>query len=168
MPQLDDTPADWSERSTLFAMLDYARAGAVETATALGPGASASAPLATSPLMTAGAVLNHLRWVDHWWIEHIFFGRPDQAPWTDDDPDREFRLGAELALDEVVDGYTAQSERLAAELAPVDLDAVTAVPIRDGRHPTLRWVLLHLIEETARHNGHLDIMRELIAGRPDA
>ncbi len=166
MPQPDDTPADWSERSTLLAMLGYTRATAVQTATALGPAASGSAPLATSPLMTAGAVVNHLRWVDHWWIEHVFLGRPHQAPWTDDDPDREFRLGAELPLAEVIDGYTAQSERLDAELASIDLDATTAMPIRDGHHPTLRWVLLHLIEETARHNGHLDVVGELIAGRP--
>ncbi len=166
MPRPDDTPADWSERSTLLAMLGYARYTAVQTATALGPAASGSAPLATSPLMTPGALVNHLRWVDHWWIEHIFFGRPDQAPWTDDDPDREYRLGAELPLAEVVDGYAAQSERLAADLAGIDLDTTTVMPIRDGRHPTLRWVLLHLIEETARHNGHLDIMGELIAGRP--
>ena len=166
MPQPDDTPADWSERSTLLAMLDFTRATAIGTATALGPAASATAPLASSPLMAPGAVVNHLRWVEHWWIEHVFLGRPDEAPWTDDDPDREFRLGAELPLAEVVDGWTAQSARLAADLAAVDLDATTARPIRDGRHPTLRWVLLHLIEENARHNGHLDIVGELVAGGP--
>lgn len=146
-------------------MLDYTRAVAVQTATALGPAASGLAPLATSPLMTPGAVLNHLRWVDHWWIEHIFFGRPCQAPWTDDDPDGEFRLGAELPLDEVIDGYRQQSARLDAELADVDLDTLT-VEVSRGHHPTLRWVLLHLIEETARHNGQLDVIGELIAGGP--
>jgi len=166
MPQPDDTPADWSERSTLLAMLHHTRATAVRTATALGSAASGTAPLATSPLMTAGGVLNHLRWVEHWWIEHVFLGRPDEAPWTDDDPDREFRLGAELPLDEVIDGYRAQSERLDAELAGTDLDLPAAEPVRDGRQPTLRWVLLHLIEENARHNGQLDILGELVAGRP--
>lgn len=168
MPQPDDTPADWSERSTLLAMLDHTRATAVRTATALGAGASGAAPLATSPLMTAGGVVNHLRWVEHWWIEHVFLGRPSEAPWTDDDPDREFRLGADLPLAAVVDGYTAQAQRLRAELAAIDLDATTAMATRGGRHPTLRWVLLHLVEETARHNGHLDIVGELVAGRPVA
>lgn len=166
MEKPDDTPADWSERSTLQALLAYTRAGAIEIATALGPAASGTAPLASSPLMTAGGVLNHLRWVEHWWIERMFLGRPDQAPWTDDDPDREFRLGAEIPLADVIDGYRQQSARLDAELAVIDLDTPTVHPISDGRHPTLRWVLFHLIEENARHNGQLDVIGELIAGGP--
>ncbi len=44
------------------------------------------------------------------------------------------------------------------------LDQPAAVPLRDGRHPSLRWILLHMIEETARHNGHADLLREAING----
>ncbi len=146
-------------------LLAYTRESAIGIAEAVGPDAS-RAPLSSSPLMTAGGVLNHLRWVEHWWIERMFLGRPDEAPWTDDDPDREFRLGAELPLHEVIDGYRQQSARLDDELAAIDLDATGVHPLRDGRIPTLRWVLFHLIEENARHNGQLDIIRELITGGP--
>ncbi len=41
---------------------------------------------------------------------------------------------------------------------------ISAMTLRDGRHFTLRWVLLHLIEETARHAGHADLLREAIDG----
>jgi hypothetical protein len=38
------------------------------------------------------------------------------------------------------------------------------MPLSDGRAPALRWVLMHLVEETSRHNGHLDVLRELADG----
>ena len=47
----------------------------------------------------------------------------------------------------------------------MQLDDVALAPGRDGRHTTLRWVLVHMIEETARHNGHLDLIREMIDGQ---
>ena len=50
-------------------------------------------------------------------------------------------------------------------LAGLDLDDLSATPFRSGEKPMLRWVLLHLVEENARHNGHLDILRELADGR---
>ena len=50
-------------------------------------------------------------------------------------------------------------------LAGLDLDDLSSTPFRSGEKPTLRWVLLHLVEENTRHNGHLDILRELADGR---
>jgi hypothetical protein len=44
------------------------------------------------------------------------------------------------------------------------LDQLSVRPRRSGRHFDLRWVLLHLIEETARHAGHADLLREAIDG----
>ena len=51
-------------------------------------------------------------------------------------------------------------------IAGLDLDDRSATPTVPANHPTLRWVLLHLVEENARHNGHLDLLRELTDGRP--
>ena len=48
--------------------------------------------------------------------------------------------------------------------AGIELDQVAATPARNGQPITFRWILQHLIEENARHNGHLDIIRELIDG----
>ncbi len=51
-----------------------------------------------------------------------------------------------------------------ATIAGLDLDALARRPSRHGAEPTLRWIIVHMIEETARHAGHLDILRELLDG----
>ncbi|MDO9379527.1 MAG: DinB family protein [Nocardioidaceae bacterium] len=158
-----DTPPAPDERSTLLQMLAYVRATAVEKVEGLSDADAQRAPLATSPLTTPGGILNHLRWVEADWIETRFAGRPDRAPWTDEDPDAELRLGLTLPLAEVVAGYLEQTAACDAVIAEVDLDDLAAVPVRDF-HQNLRWTLLHLVEETARHNGHLDLLREMADG----
>jgi uncharacterized damage-inducible protein DinB len=159
-----DTPANWDERSTLLAMLQHTRDTAANKCQGLAPGDHAIAPLATSPLMTIGGVVNHMRWVEHSWIENRFVGGPDLGPWTDESPDQEFLDGATLTLDGVLRGYADQARATDTLVEGIDLDARSVTPFSGGDHPTLRWVLLHLIEENARHNGHLDLLRELIDG----
>ena len=160
-----DTPTAWDERTTLLAMLQYTRDTAAEKCRELADEHVGAAPLPGSPLMTLGGVVNHLRWVEHSWIENRFVGGPDLGPWTDEEPDREFSLGATNPLTQTLAEYVEQAERTDAIIAGLDLDDRSATPFRSGEHPTLRWVILHLIEETARHNGHLDILRELADGR---
>jgi len=164
MTRVEDAPEEWDERATLMQMLGYVRTTAIFKCTGISDEQAAAAPLPGSPLMSLGGVLNHLRWVDHSWIDTRFLGGPDLGPWTDEEPDREFMLGAQLPLSEVIAEYEEQTLRLDALVAEHDLDEVSAQPFRDGRTPTMRWVLLHLIEETARHNGHLDILREMADG----
>jgi len=61
--------------------------------------------------------------------------------------------------------YAEACERSRAAVAEVgDLDAVAATRSRDGREISLRWIMLHMLEETARHNGHADLLRESIDG----
>jgi uncharacterized damage-inducible protein DinB len=160
----DDTPATWDERATLLAMLDYARATAVAKCAGLSDEGARKAPIPTSPLMTVAGVLNHVRWVEHGWIEVEFLGGEDRAPWTEDAPDREFEVALDVPLAQIVEEYEGQCERLRAIVADHDLDERAAKPIDTGEHPTLRWVLFHLVEETSRHNGHLDLLRELADG----
>jgi uncharacterized damage-inducible protein DinB len=123
-----------------------------------------SAPLSTSPIMTVSGLVSHVRWVEHSWLEHRFLGEPDRGPWTDEEPDREFTLATEVPLAQLLDEYDEQSERMRALVAAHPLDALSAMPLSDGRAPALRWVLMHLVEETSRHNGHLDVLRELADG----
>lgn len=145
-------------------MLQYTR----DTARAKCDGATAASaaatPLATSPLMSIGGIISHLRWVEHSWIENRFVGGPDLGPWTDDEPDREFSLGAQIPLGQLLEEYADQARRTDAIIATLDLDARSQAPLSTGDHPTLRWVVLHLIEENSRHNGHLDVLRELADG----
>ena len=159
-----DTPTAWDERSTLLAMLGYVRATALAKCEGLSEDLARHAPLPTSPLTTIGGFVNHLGWVEHSWFEHIFGGGPDRGPWTDEEPDREMTLGTELPLAQVLSDYAERCRRSDEIIAAADLDDRIKLPIRSGEHPTLRWVVLHMIEETSRHNGHLDLLREMADG----
>ncbi|WP_431676568.1 DinB family protein [Kitasatospora sp. KL5] len=163
-----DVPAALDERTQLVTFLDYARA----TARAKCEGVSAEnarrAPLPGSPLMTLAGLVNHLRWVEHWWLEVVFLGREDEGPWTEEDPDREMRIAVDVPLDDVLAEYAAACARHREIVAAHSLDALAERPRGDGGRVDLRWILLHLIEETARHNGHLDIVRELLDGTTGA
>lgn len=159
-----DAGSAWDERSTLLTMLQYTRDCAAEKCGGLDAAGASSAPLPTSPMMSIGGVVNHLRWVEHSWIENRFVDGPDLGPWTEESPDQEFIDGARMPLGEVLQGYVDQAERTNAIIARLDLDDLSATPFSCGERPTLRWVLLHLVEENARHNGHLDLLREMADG----
>ena len=160
----NDVPPTFDERTTLMTMLQYARETASTKASGLTDDQAAQAPLSTSPLMTIGGVLHHLTWVERDWIDVRLLGDPDEGPWTQDEPDREFSLWAQMPIAEVVATYRKQTARLDRRIADLDL-GTAAQPLRDGSPITLRWILFHLVEETSRHNGHLDILRELVDGR---
>jgi uncharacterized damage-inducible protein DinB len=145
-------------------MLEYTRATAKYKCENLSAEHARAAPLPGSPLMTIAGVVNHMRWVEHSWIDSRFFGGPDEGPWTDEDPDREFRIAVDIPLEQVVAEYEQTAREHDAKLVGVDLDTRAKKPLRSGEYPTLRWILLHLIEENARHNGHLDILRETADG----
>jgi uncharacterized damage-inducible protein DinB len=124
--------------------------------------------------MTLGGLVKHLALVEDNWFSVVLKGRPDVAPWDaidwNDDPDWEWRTGAtddpatlRAAYDEIV---SRVDTIIAAALDRDGLDALSARPSRRGEegHFSLRWILLHMIEEYARHNGHADLIRESIDG----
>ncbi|MET7913106.1 DinB family protein [Streptomyces avermitilis] len=163
MTRTDEPPA-WDERTQLATFLDYVRATARAKCEGVSPENAVKAPLPGSPLMTLSGLVNHLRWVEYWWFQVVFLGEEDEGPWTDEDPDREMRIAVDMPPADVLAEYEEQCARYRKLVVEHDLDATAKRPVRDGRHVDLRWVILHLIEETARHNGHLDIIRELLDG----
>lgn len=114
-----------------------------------------------SPLMTMAGLVSHLRWNEHSWFETCLLGEPDRGPWTDEDPDAEMRVD-DVPLAQLLDEYEAQCARSREIVAGLDLDVREKTDTADP--VTLRWILHHMIEETARHNGHMDIIRELLDG----
>ncbi|WP_242677410.1 DinB family protein [Streptomonospora litoralis] len=146
----------------LTAWLDWHRSTVWEKCAGLDAGLARAAPLPTSPLVSVGGVVAHLRWVEHAWFEVCLRGGPDEGPYTADDPDAEWRLGGRRPLPELLAEYAEQCERSRAITARMELGGAGRLPGRQA--VTLRWVLVHMIEETARHNGHLDILRELADG----
>lgn len=103
------------------------------------------------------------------WTEVRFSGLPDREPWVgvdwDADPDWEFHTAWDLEPDELKRRYRQAYDRSRNVVATATgLDQLSVRPLRDGRHFSLRWMLLHLIEETARRAGHADFLREAIDG----
>lgn len=120
--------------------------------------------------LTLGGLLNHLALVEDNWFQVRFAGLPDREPWASvdwkADPDYEFRTAADLDPDELRQRYLdacARSREIVGRAESLDQLAVKAWP--DGRHCDLRWILIHMIEETGRHAGHADLIRESIDGR---
>ena len=102
-------------------------------------------------------------------MEVRFAGLPEREPWAsvdwEADPNWEFHWAETLGPDALRDRYRQACQRSRDVIsAATDPDQVSIVALRDGRHFSLRWVLLHLIEETARHAGHVDMLREAIDG----
>jgi len=120
--------------------------------------------LPTSPLMTMAGVVSHLRWTEQCWFEVLFLGRPAEGPQFVDEPEDADMRVAGVPLAQLLEEYERQ--------CAVSNDIVAAHSLEDvGRHPdfrsaaaNLRWMLIHMIEETARHVGHLDAIRELLDG----
>jgi uncharacterized damage-inducible protein DinB len=164
--RIDPAPVG-SELDTLVEYLDYQRETMLAktddlTRTQLGQKHPPSE-------LTLGGLLYHLALVEETWLEGRFSGLPDREPFAgvdwDADPDWEFRTAADLEPEQVRTRYRSACERSRQVVSQAaDLDQLSVKAMRDGRHFSLRWVLLHLIEETARHAGHADFLREAIDG----
>jgi uncharacterized damage-inducible protein DinB len=151
-------PAQAGERETLLGWLDWQRATVHRKCAGLGDEVAHQRPIKQSAL-TVASVVSHLRWVESHWFERSFLGRESatedrNSGWDVDGVPLVDILSAyeeQCARSrEIVDGH--QLGDLEA-YAPEGIDAVS-----------LRWILGHLIEETARHLGHLDLLREAADG----
>lgn len=126
-------------------------------------------PLTPSGTNLIGLV-KHLAAVEYGWFCETF-GRPvEPLPFDPDEPDADLRAAPGETTGAILAFYARA--RAAADAVIADLDLDETGTAWSGPTVTLRWVLIHLIEETARHAGHADIVRELIdaeAGdhRPD-
>jgi Protein of unknown function (DUF664) len=116
-----------------------------------------------------GGLIKHLAYAEDIWFDHRLVGKERGEPWASvdwtADPDWELHSAAADSPEELFALYDAACARSRAAIISVgDLDAVAHRPNRRGHYFTLRWILLHMIEETARHAGHADLIRESIDG----
>jgi hypothetical protein len=117
---------------------------------------------------TPAGLVEHLGGAEWHWFQGVVTGKvPEPQPGDEDQPpyDPTAAFVTDLPSAEIIGFYRDQCARSDAVLAVTPLSA----PPR-GRHgryepPDVRWIVLHMIEETARHAGHLDIARELIDGQ---
>jgi hypothetical protein len=163
-----DPPDSGPELVLLTAFLDYQR----ETMLLKTEGLTREQlghRLPSSSLTLAG-LLNHLALVEDSWFRARFAGLPDDELWAgvdwDADPDFEFRTATDVYPEDLRARYAdacARSREVVAGAASLD-ELSVGTSSRTGTRWDLRWVLLHMIEETARHAGHADLLREAIDG----
>jgi uncharacterized damage-inducible protein DinB len=156
-------PADADERTMLFGWLDWQRATVRLKCEGVSDDDAHRVLLPTSPAMTIAGLVSHLRWVEHGWFEAGFLGLPNRAPTAPDDPDAEWRVPG-VPLAQLLDEYDAQCARSREITDTHDLDQPEASAPPGLELVSLRWIVSHLLEETARHLGHLDTLRELTDG----
>jgi Protein of unknown function (DUF664) len=151
------------EREMLLAFLDFQRESMVMKLEGLSEDQGRIAPTATSNSLMS--LVQHLGWVEIWWFRANFLGEACEFPWSDGDMDADLRVAEETTIPGLIDFYRAQwarSNEIAREAGDLDDDAKYTE--RTDGTPTLRWIINHMIAETARHAGHADITRELIDG----
>jgi uncharacterized damage-inducible protein DinB len=107
-------------------------------------------------------LVKHLAAVEYGWFCDTFGREAEPLPFDEDDPDADLRVRPDETTEEVLAFYgraRAAGDRTIDELEVEDTGTAWF-----GEAVTLRWVLIHMVEETARHAGHADIIRELIDG----
>ena len=173
--QLDDQgriepPLAADEAATLTGFLDFQR-GTLEWRTRGLSEEDLRHSLEGHPSgMTLGGLLKHLAYVEDYWFSEVVGGREDVRPWADvdweADNDWDWHSAGEDSAADLRALWEASVGRSRAVVADRLGDLGATSPAWGGRADvSLRWVLTHMIEEYARHNGHADLLREVIDGQ---
>jgi len=168
-----EPPREGSEVATLLGFLDYQRATLEWKCRGLSD-EQLRVPLRPSSV-TLGGLLKHLACVEDSWFTEVVAGERAVEPWAsvdfEEDPEWNWRSAASDSGEHLralwVDGVNRSRAVLQAQLSKGE-EAALSETHADWQlpHPvSLRWVLVHMIEEYARHNGHADLIRESIDGQ---
>ena len=159
-----DPPLLGSERTTLTAFLDWHRGTLAVKCEGLCEQQLRQKSMPPSTLSLLGLV-RHMAEVERTWFRRVVAGEEVPLVYSDAG-DYQVAYDAENAdVDEAFTNWRAEIE-LAGEIEArtPDLDS-TGYQAKWDERVTLRWVLIHMIEEYARHNGHADFLREAIDGK---
>ncbi|WP_025274030.1 DinB family protein [Haloglycomyces albus] len=159
-------PFTADEPTQLVSWLDMQRAVVLWKCEGLSETDAHRAVLPASPRMTMAGLLAHLRWTESTWFEVMFLGRPDDNPQFSEDEEDADMLADGLTLPQLIDNYKDQCDISNRIIAEHDLDQTGNSNSKYRvSEASLRWMVLHMIEETARHAGHADAIRELLDGQ---
>jgi uncharacterized damage-inducible protein DinB len=147
------------ERTTLESFLDDYRDIVVRKVSGLSDTAARRSLVASST--TVGGLIKHLRWAEYGWFDQLLQEQSNDNRRTHD-RSWEFEFLPEESLPTLITEYQTQCEESRRIAAGYPLDH--AVPHRRFGTVSLRWIYVHMIEETARHTGQLDILREQLDG----
>lgn len=153
MPDLKPPRLVSDERETLLALLQYQRESLVRKMHGLSDGDSRRAFVSSGTTLLW--LIRHIAWAEQLWFVQRFAG--EACDITDDG------VSTDDTVEAAVAAYRATWLRVDAIVARSSLDDV-CVNVAPESPVNLRWVLMHMLEETARHAGHADILRELVDG----
>jgi uncharacterized damage-inducible protein DinB len=165
-----EPPLAADEIATVLGFLEYQRATFAWKCEGLDAAGLRATVGASS--MTLGGMLKHMAYVEQDWFSRWLHGRVRRHPWDavdwKADPDWEWHSAAEDSPEQLQtlwqDAVASSRVLVADALADGGLDRLAQRTWPDGRAPSLRWILCHMIEEYARHNGHADLIRESVDG----
>ena len=152
-----------TERTGLREFLDYQREALIDRVQGLSDAQARLTPTVSS--LSLLSLLKHSAIWERRWFQVIVAGRRFPGEWPEvrsQELDPTFRLTDQDRVETVVADYREQIAASNEVLSTLDLDSPCAWP--EMADQNLRWVALHMIEETARHAGHADIIRETIDG----
>ena len=163
-------PIAADETATLLGFLEYQRATFAWKCSGLDAAGLAATVAASS--MTLGGMLKHLALVEDEWFSRWLYGRDRHPPFdTVDwkaDPDWEWHSAAQDSPEQLFalwqDAVSRSRSLVAGALADGGLGRLARRTTPDGQAPSLRWIIVHMVEEYARHNGHADLIRESVDG----
>lgn len=155
------------ERQSLEQFLDYHRAGVLRTLEEV-TDAEAAARVLPATELTVGGIVKHLAAVEDLWFSHKLLDVPSAEPWRSapfgEDPDWEFHSAVHNTVAELRALYSDACDASRRITARFDsLDELAARGSFGGQLVSLRWIYLHMIEETAQHRGHVDLLVDAIA-----
>ena len=153
-------PEAGGERETFAGLLDFLRDTVVNKVAGLTDEQAFGHPVSPSVLTPAG-VVKHLTGVERFWFSIDFAGSDTAWPWTEEDPHANFPLLPGDTLATIVAEYRAECSRSRDIAAKADFDDLAR---GEDMAFNLRYAVAHMIEETARHLGHLDLLRESTDG----
>lgn len=115
-------------------------------------------------MTTILGMMKHIALCERWWFQDVFEGRPCEYPIFEDDWDADFRVEPTETTQDILDLYRTERSIADEIIAAHNLDDVS---VNSTNRPpcTLRWTILHVAFDIARHAGHADILREQLDGR---
>jgi uncharacterized damage-inducible protein DinB len=160
-----DPPIVADEHDMLVSWLDYHRETLAFKCDGLSDDQLKERSVPPSSLTLLGLV-RHMADVERGWFRQVFAGEdvPDIYQ-RDDDIDADFNGAADSDAASAFAAWRAECEQARQIVAAApSFDALATRPTRRGNMMSLRWIMVHMIEEYARHNGHADLLRERIDG----
>ena len=161
MRQRYGTPVAGTEKEVLSGFLDHYRATILTICEGLGD-EDLRRPMVPSGTSLLG-MIKHLAYVERGWFQETIAGERAEYPFDLDDPDADMRAEPHERTEEILDLYRSECDRSRQIIDAVSLDDLAKGEERSADY-NVRWVIVHMIEETARHAGHADIIREQLDG----